>query len=61
MKEVRLFVELTRADNGTITIITGGGNYNDGCMESHTSVESAIKDLSDRVFLEYNSMVDTGN
>ena len=54
MKETRVFLELTKLDNGKITLITGGGVCNNGQMQSHDSLADAIKDLNERVVVEYS-------
>lgn len=53
MKEVRLFMELIRHDDGTISISNGGGICNDGQMESFDNIADAIKDFNERVGVEY--------
>lgn len=54
MKETRIFLELTQLDNGKITLITGGGICNEGQMQSHDNLADAIKDLNERIVVEYN-------
>lgn len=53
-KEVRIYLELIKTDNGEIIITTGGGNCNNGTMEAHKNLHSAIVDLSERAVVEYN-------
>lgn len=56
MKEVRVFLELVKLDNGEVMISTGGGICNNGQMESHDSIAKAIKDLNERVVVEYTRL-----
>lgn len=56
MKETRIFLEITKLDNGEIIISTGGGACNNGQMMSHTNIADAIKDLSERAVVEYERM-----
>lgn len=53
MNEVRVYLELIKLDNGEIMITTGGGVCNNGQMESHDNLADAIKDLNERVVVEY--------
>lgn len=54
MKETRIFLELIQLDNGEITLITGGGICNEGQMQSYDNLADAIKDLNERIVVEYN-------
>lgn len=53
MKEVELFMKLILLDDGTISIVNGGGVCNDGQMESFNNIADAIKDFNERVGVEY--------
>ena len=54
--EVRVFMELEKNSDGTISIRNGGGRCNNGQMESFDSIADAIKDLEERVAIEYEKM-----
>lgn len=54
MNETRVFLELIKSPNGEIMITTGGGVCNDGQMETHDNLADAIKDLNERVVVEYH-------
>ncbi len=54
--EVRVFMELEKNSDGTISIRNGGGCCNNGQMESFDSIADAIKDLEERVAIEYEKM-----
>ena len=56
MNEVRVFLELIKLDNGKIMFSTGGGICNDGQMESHDNLADAIRDLNERVVVEYERL-----
>ena len=56
MNEVRVFLELIKLDNGKIMISTGGGICNNGQMESHNNLADAIRDLNERVVVEYERL-----
>jgi len=56
MNEVRVYLELIKLDNGEIMITTGGGVCNNGQMESHDNLADAIKDLNERVVVEYTRL-----
>ena len=56
MNEVRVFFVLFKLDNGKIMISTGGGICNDGQMESHDNLADAIRDLNERVVVEYERL-----
>lgn len=56
MKEVRVFLELVKLDNGEVMMSTGGGICNNGQMKSHDSIANAIEDLNDRVVVEYTRL-----
>lgn len=56
MNEVRVYLELIKLDNGEIMITTGGGVCNNGQMETHDSLADAIKDLNERVVVEYTRL-----
>lgn len=56
MDEVRVFLELIKLPNGEVQISTGGGICNDGQMETFDSIANAIKDLNERVVVEYTRM-----
>lgn len=56
MQEVRIFMELIKHNDGTIGITNGGGICNDGQMESFDNIAAAIKDLNERVAVEYNRL-----
>lgn len=56
MKETRIFLELIKLDNGEIMISTGGGACDNGQMTSHANIADAIKDLNERVVVEYEMM-----
>ena len=56
MEEERIFLELMKMPDGTVSIIVGGGSINDVLMESHKDLASAIKDLSERVVIDYNRL-----
>lgn len=59
MNETRVYLELIKLDNGKIMISTGGGICNNGQMESHESLADAIKDLNERVVVEYARLTET--
>ena len=52
MAETRIFLELTKT-NGEVNISVGGGTCNNGQMEFHDDLTSAITDLNERVVVEY--------
>lgn len=54
--ETRIFLELVKLPNGEVSISVGGGTINNGAMEEHSDLASAIKDLEERVVLEYNML-----
>lgn len=56
MDEVRVYLELIKLDNGKIMISTGGGVCNNGQMETHDNLADAIKDLNERVVVEYTRL-----
>ena len=56
MNEARVFLELIKLDNGKIMISTGGGICNNGQMESHNNLADAIRDLNERVVVEYERL-----
>ena len=53
--EVKVFLELEKNSDGTISIRNGGGRCNNGQMESFDSIADAIKDLEERVAIEYEN------
>lgn len=55
MNEVKVFLELEKNSDGTISIRNGGGRCNNGQMESFDSIADAIKDLEERVAIEYEN------
>ena len=59
MNETRVYLELIKLYNGEILISTGGGICNNGQMESHESLADAIKDLNERVVVEYARLTET--
>ena len=61
MDEVRVFLELIKLPNGEVQISTGGGVCNDGQMETFDSIANAIKDLNERVVVEYTRMAQSFN
>lgn len=56
MNEVKVFLELEKNSDGTISIRNGGGCCNNDKMESFDSIADAIKDLEERVAIEYEKM-----
>ena len=60
-KEVRIYLELIKTYNGEIIITTGGGNCNNGTMETHKDLHSAIVDLNERAVVEYNLLNESKN
>lgn len=56
MEEVRIFLELLKMPDGRVSFVVGGGTTNDGQMEEHYDLSSAIKDLEERVVIDYNRL-----
>lgn len=54
MKEVRVFLEITKSNDGKIDFVVGGGVCNNGQSEVFNDLASAIKDLNERVVVEYH-------
>lgn len=54
MKETRIFLELIKSDNGELMISVGGGILNDGQLEVHDNIASAIKDFRKRTYESYD-------
>lgn len=54
MKETRIFLELIKSDNGEMFISVGGGTRNDGQLEFHDNIASAIKDFRKRTYESYD-------
>lgn len=46
MQETRIFIEITKHDNGDIDFFVAGGTCNNGQGEFHSSLSSAITDLN---------------
>ena len=56
MKEVRIFLELLKMPDGRVSFVVGGGTINDGQMEEYYDLASAIKDLEERVVIDYKRL-----
>lgn len=56
MEEVRIFLELLKMPDGRVSFVVGGGTTNDGQMEEHYDLSSAIKDLEERVVIDYKRL-----
>lgn len=56
MEEVRIFLELLKMPDGRVSFVVGGGTINDGQMEEHYDLTSAIKDLEERVVIDYKRL-----
>lgn len=55
-EEERIFVELLKMPDGRVSFVVGGGSINDGQMEEHKDLASAIKDLEERAIIDYKKM-----
>ena len=55
--EVRVFMELEKKSDGTIAMRKGGGCWNNGQIQSFDSIADAIKDLEERIAVEYTKML----
>lgn len=53
MEEERIFIELMKMPDGRVSIIVGGGSVSYGQMEEHKDLASAIKELEERVVIDY--------
>lgn len=42
--------------DGRVSFVVGGGTTNDGQMEEHYDLASAIKDLEERVVIDYKRL-----
>lgn len=56
MEEVRIFLELLKMPDGRVNFIVGGGTINDGQMEEYYDLASAIKNLEERVVIDYKRL-----
>lgn len=56
MEEVRIFLELLKMPDGRVSFVVGGGTVNDGQMEEHYDLASAIKDLEERITIDYKRL-----
>ena len=56
MNETSIFLELIKT-NGEVIISVGGGTCNNGQLNFHDDLTSAITDLNERVVVEYNLML----
>lgn len=57
LQEERIFIELMKMPDGRVGIVVGGGSENDGTMEGHEDLLSAIDDLANRVVHDYVKML----
>ena len=55
-EEERIFIELMKMSDGKVSIVVGGGSINDGLMKEHKDLTSAIKDLEERVVIDYKRL-----
>jgi hypothetical protein len=56
-EEERIFIELLKMPDNRVSIIVGGGSENNGQMEGHEDLSSAINDLTKRVVTDYVKML----
>ena len=56
MEEIRIFLELLKMPDGRVSFVVGGGTINDGAMEEHYDLASAIKDLEERTVIDYKRL-----
>lgn len=56
MKEIRIFLELMKMPDGSVSISVGGGSLNKGLMEEHCDLTSAIKDIEKRANIDYEKL-----
>ena len=54
MKETRIFLEITKTEDGKIDFSVGGGICNNGQIEVCDDLASAIKEFEERAVVEYN-------
>ena len=51
MKEERIFIQITKHDDGSITYIVGGGTKNNGQMESFHTPKECLEEIKYRTAL----------
>lgn len=49
MKEERIFIQITKYDNGSMTYIVDGGTKDSGQMESFNTPKECLEEIKNRV------------
>lgn len=51
MKEERIYIQITKHDDGSMTYLVGGGTKNDGQMESFHTPKECLEEIKQRTAL----------